>query len=244
MALAAAKTVLDLLFPPLCTGCRAPVADAGFCAACWSTLRFLDDPGCTCCGLPFPVALEGENLCAACLARPPAFDQARAILAYDEHSRGAILALKHADRLDLVPGFGQWLERAGRELIAGSDLIVPVPLHRFRLWRRRYNQAAELARALSRRTGLALDTAALVRSRPTPSQGAMPSAKARRRNVMGAFQVPERQRVAGKHVLLVDDVVTTGATAEAAARALRRAGAAGVQILALARVVRAVEIPI
>ncbi len=160
------------------------------------------------------------------------------------HQPCAILALKHADRLDLVPGFSQWLERAGRELIASSDMIVPMPLHRFRLWRRRYNQAGELARALSRRSGVPVDTGALIRSRPTPSQGTMPSAKARRRNVLGAFQVPDREKVAGRHVLLVDDVLTTGATAEAASRALRRAGAAGVQILALARVVRAAEIPI
>src|ERR1700685_1050612 len=147
MALAAAKAVLDLLFPPLCIGCRAAVADAGFCAACWSKLSFLDAPACACCGLPFPVALEGENLCAVCLAKPPAFDRARAILAYDEHSRGPILALKHADRLDLVPGFARWLERPGRPLLSECDLIVPVPLHRTRLWKRRYNQAAELARA-------------------------------------------------------------------------------------------------
>jgi ComF family protein len=226
MALAAAKTVLDLLFPPLCTGCRAPVADSGFCAACWSKLRFLDGPGCTCCGLQFSVALEGENLCAACLARPPAFDQARAILAYDEYSRRAILALKHADRLELVPGFARWLARNGQSLIADSDVIVPVPLHRSRLWRRRYNQSAELARMLARDWKRAFDPFALIRSRATPSQGAMASAKARRRNVLSAFKVPDPSRVRGKSVLLLDDVLTTGATVEACARTLKRAGAA------------------
>jgi predicted amidophosphoribosyltransferase len=128
MALALAKSVLDLLFPPLCIGCRAHLADSGFCAACWSKLTFLDGPACACCGLPFPVALEGENLCAACLAKPPAFDRARAILAYDEHSKGAILALKHADRLELVPGFARWLARSGQGLIAESDVVVPVPV--------------------------------------------------------------------------------------------------------------------
>ena len=242
MQLAWKSQLLDLVFPPLCIACRQPGGSQGFCAACWSEVQFLDGPLCTRCGIPFDVPLEGE--CAACLAHPPSFDKARAILRYDDVSRTPILGLKHADRLDLVPGFGQWLERAGRDLIGGSDLIVPVPLHRFRLWRRRYNQAAELARALSRRTGLAVDTGAVIRSRPTPSQGAMPSAKARRRNVLGAFHVPNREHVAGRHILLVDDVLTTGATAEAASRALRRAGAAGVQILALARVVRAAEIPI
>ncbi|MDB5740653.1 MAG: amidophosphoribosyltransferase [Alphaproteobacteria bacterium] len=234
-----AKAALDLLFPPQCMACRAPVRDSGFCAACWGSIAFLDGPGCACCGLPFAVALEGENLCAACLARPPAFDSARAILAYDDASKGAILALKHADRLDLVPGFSRWLARAGRAGIDDCDLIVPVPLHRARLWRRRYNQAAELARRLARDLRLPADNQALARSRATPSQGAMPSAKARRRNVQRAFQVPDPAKVAGKRILLLDDVLTTGATAEACARALKRAGAAKVHVLALARVVKA-----
>ena len=237
MASPVAKTVLDLLFPPLCIGCRAAVSEPGFCATCWSSITFLDGPGCACCGLPFAVALEGETLCAACLATPPAFDSARAILAYDEHSRGAILALKHADRLDLVPGFTRWLGRSGRALLENSDMVVPVPLHPLRLWRRRYNQAAELARRLARDGSLSY-AAALARSRPTPSQGAMVSAKARRRNVMGAFKVPDPARVAGQRVLLVDDVLTTGATVEACARALKRAGAKRVHVLALARVVK------
>jgi ComF family protein len=239
MVLAAAKTVLDLLFPPLCIGCRAPVADAGFCAGCWDKLTFLEGPGCACCGLPFPVALDGETLCAACLARPPAFDRARAIMAYDENSRGAILALKHADRLELVPGFTRWLARTGQSLIAESDVVVPVPLHRRRLWLRRYNQSAELARRLAHDCKLHFDPVALVRRRATLSQGAMPSAKARRRNVLGAFKVPDAGRVAGKRILLLDDVLTTGATAEACARALKRAGAHKVHVLALARVVKA-----
>jgi len=232
-----AKAVLDMLFPPFCIACRGAVGESGFCAACWSGITFLDGPGCACCGLPFPVALDGENVCAVCLAKPPAFDSARAILAYDEKSRGAILALKHADRLDLVPGFARWLSRTGRALLESSDLVVPVPLHPLRLWRRRYNQSAELARRLARDWSLTYATA-LIRSRATPSQGAMASAKARRRNVLRAFKVPEPQRVAGKRVLLLDDVLTTGATAEACARALKRAGAARVDVLALARVVK------
>ena len=238
------SSLLNLLFPPLCIACREPSGSPGFCAQCWGAIQFLDGPLCLCCGIPFDVALGADTLCAACLAHPPAFDRARAILRYDETSRAPILALKHADRLDLVPDFALWLERAGRGLIEASDLIVPVPLHPLRLWRRRYNQAAELSRALARRSGLALDTTALIRSRPTPSQGAMVSAKARRRNVLGAFRVRQPGRVTGRNILLVDDVLTTGATADAASRALKRAGAAKVQILALARVVRAAEMPI
>ena len=236
---AVAKAALDLLYPPLCMSCRAQVAEPGLCATCWSAVTFLDGPGCACCGLPFAVALEGDNLCAACLAKPPAFDRARAILAYDEASRGAILALKHADRLDLVPGFARWLGRTGRPLLEAAEMIVPVPLHRMRLWQRRYNQAAELARALGRAWNRPVATGGLERSRATPSQGAMASAKARRRNVQRAFRVPDAQAVAGRRVLLIDDVVTTGATVDACARALKRAGAASVDVLALARVVKA-----
>lgn len=239
-----AKAVLDAIFPPQCMACRTTVAEPGFCAACWSAVTFLDGPCCQCCGLPFPVALEGENLCAACLAKPPAFDTCRAILAYDDNSKASILALKHADRLDLVPGFARWLARAGNAVLAKSDLIVPVPLHGLRLWQRRYNQAAELARRLARDWNRAFDPMALTRSRATPSQGAMASAKARRRNVQRAFKVPESARVAGKRVLLLDDVLTTGATAEACARALKRAGAKEVHVLALARVVKASSMPI
>jgi len=234
--------VLNLVFPPLCLHCRAQVAQPGFCAECWSAIAFLDGPGCSCCGLPFPVALEGENVCAACLVKPPAFDTARAILAYDDKSRGAILALKHADRLDLVPGFARWLSRVGRGALENSDLVIPVPLHPSRLWRRRYNQAAELARRLARDWNLAYAPAALLRSRATQSQGAMPSAKARRRNVLKAFQVPDPAVVAGKRVLLLDDVLTTGATAEACGMSLKRAGAARVHVLVLARVVKAAEV--
>jgi len=126
-------------------------------------------------------------------------------------------------------------------LIADSDVIAPVPLHRMRLWRRRYNQAAELARALGRRAGKPVAVQAPVRSRPTESQGAMASARARRRNVLSAFRVLRPELVEGHSVLLIDDVLTTGATAEACARALKRAGAAKVHVLALARVVKGSE---
>ena len=232
-----ARVLADLLFPPLCMSCRVPVGEPGLCAPCWSDITFLDGPACTCCGLPFPVALEGENFCAVCLARKPAFDSARAIMAYDDKSRGAILALKHADRLELVPGFARWLGRNG--VLADCDLIVPVPLHRFRLWQRRYNQSAELARRLAAAHNVAANPFALVKTRSTASQGEMASAKARRRNVQRAFQVPDPTGVRGRNVLLLDDVLTTGATAEACARALKRAGAARVHVLALARVVKA-----
>jgi ComF family protein len=238
----ASRSVLELLFPQACANCREPVGgEGGYCPACWSGLHFLDGPACACCGTPFAVDAGDGSLCAACLARPPSFSRARALLSYDENSKGALLALKHADRLELVPGFARWLGRVGRPLIEDSDLVVPVPLHRSRLWQRRYNQSAELARWLALSHARAFDPLSLVRSRRTASQGEMPSARARRRNVLSAFKVPDPARIRSRKVLLVDDVMTTGATVEACARALRRAGAADITVLTLARVVRASE---
>jgi len=235
------RGALDFIYPPLCIGCRTQVAEPGsLCAVCWQDIEFLDGPACVCCGLPFELDPGSDAHCAACLADPPSFDRARAVMRYDEDSRGPILALKHADRLDLVPGFARWLDRAGRNLLAETDVIVPVPLHPSRLWHRRYNQAAELARALGQLARKPVVTEALRRKRATPSQGAMPSAQARRRNMRGAFEVPAhcRSSINDRGILLIDDVLTTGATADACARALKRAGAVKVNVLALARVVR------
>jgi ComF family protein len=233
------RAVLDVLFPPLCIACRAPVRDTGgLCAACWSGIAFLEGPMCDCCGLPFEIDPGPGTLCGACHAKKPAFDKARSVMQYDEASKGPLLGLKHGDRLDLVPGLSRWLARAGRELIDDAGLIVPVPLHPLRLWQRRYNQSAELARRLGALCGKAVDNEALVRKRGTPSQGEMPSAKARRRNMLGAFAVRPGAALKGANVLLIDDVFTTGATVEACARALKRAGASQVSVLTLARVVR------
>ncbi len=238
----AGRGFADLFFPPLCLLCREPVADPdSLCPACWTEMQFIDGPVCARCGLPFEIDAGPDTVCGACIADPPQFDKARAILRYDDASKKPVLALKHADRLDLVPAFAKWLDRAGRDLLAETDMIVPVPLHRLRLWKRRYNQSAEIARGLSRLSGVPLQPLVLERRKPTPSQGTMPSAAARRKNVVGAFCVskPARAALKAKRVLLIDDVLTTGATASACARALKRAGAASVYVLALARVVRA-----
>ena len=159
---------------------------------------------------------------------------------YDDASKGLILGLKHGDRLDHLPGLARWIGRAGSDLLASADMIVPVPLHPWRLWKRRYNQAALIAEELSHLSGKPHCPLVLQRTRNTPSQGEMPSAKARRRNVLAAFKVPSEKRaeVSGKKILLIDDVLTTGATLDACARALKRAGARSVDVLTVSRVVR------
>ncbi len=232
---AAWRGALDMLFPPQALdGGPRPMA-GGFSAETWSRIRFLDGPVCDGCGTPFEY--DPGARCAACLAKPRAFDAARAACLYDETSREPILQLKHADRLDLAPLFARWLSRSARELIDGADAIAPVPLHPLRLLRRRYNQAAEIARPLAALTGTPYLPDALVRRRATATQGGK-SGSGRRRNVAGAFEVPAagRRQVEGLRILLIDDVLTTGATAEGCARALKAAGAVRVDLAVVARV--------
>ncbi len=233
--------LLDLLLPPRCLGCGARVEDQGaLCAACWTGLAFLGPPQCRMCGYPLPHALPEAPLCGACAAEPPAWDRARAAFRYDDGSRRLILGFKHADRTDIAPAFGRWLARAAGDLLDDAPVIAPVPLHRWRLLRRGYNQVALLAHALGRETGLPVVPDLLQRVRATASQQGL-SGRARQENVTSrAFRVHpwQRKRPAGRRILLVDDVLTTGATASACARVLHQAGAAGVDVLTLARVVR------
>ena len=230
--------LLDLLLPPRCLGCGAPVAATGtLCTACWRAITFLGAPCCACCGYPFDFDLGPGGLCGACLAAPPQFDRARAVMRYDEASRHLILALKHGDRLHLAPALAQWMQRAGAELLADADLVLPVPLHWTRLFARRYNQAAVLAQAIAKAGGPPFAATHLIRRRRTPSQGNK-NATARRRNVAGAFAVKDADKLSGKRVVVIDDVLTTGATVEECARVLKRAGAVRVDVLTLARVAR------
>lgn len=232
-----ARAALDLLFPPqsLDDGPR-PLA-TGLTAEGWSQITFLDDPVCDGCGTPFEYPLGEGVRCASCMAKPRAFARARAACLYDDASRGPILQLKHADRTDLAPLFARWISRSARDLISEAHAIAPVPLHSTRLLGRRYNQAAEIARPLSRLSGVLYLPDALVRVRATETQGGK-SGSGRRRNVAAAFAVPANRakQVAGRRILLIDDVMTTGATLEGCARALLKAGAACVDVAVVARV--------
>lgn len=234
----AAGIGLDLLLPPLCLACRAPVArQGGLCAGCWGAIHFLAAPSCQRCGEPFAEAVASGAICGVCAQEPPPYDRARAVFRYDEHSKGLVLSFKHADRPGLARYFAPWMARAAGELLTGADLLAPVPLHRWRLLHRRYNQAALLAQGLARRSGVRCIPDLLRRTRHTPSQRAL-GREARERNLKGAIELAKTAAlVAGKSVLLVDDVLTTGATLGECVRVLRAAGASRVDVVTLARVV-------
>jgi len=234
------RLALGLLYPPTCIACQAATGEPhALCAACWSQVRFIDRPFCERLGTPFAVDLGQPLLSPAAIADPPVFGRARAVAEYDGTASLLVHRLKYNDRLELARAMGTMMVRAGAELLADADVIVPVPLHRWRLWRRRFNQAMALAQAVSSGSGIPCDPFLLARVKRTRRQVGLTKAQ-RRENLQGAFRVPAgaRARLKGKRVVLIDDVLTTGSTANAASRALLRAGAAAVDILAFARVVQ------
>jgi ComF family protein len=234
------RAALDLLLPPRCVVCEASVQVHGqLCGACFARTNFIAAPLCGCCGVPFASAGQAgeDGLCQACRERLPVFRQARAALRYDDQARRLILPFKHADRVELGPILATMMLRAGAALLARAEVLVPVPLHRRRLYERTYNQAAVLALALGRRAKRVALPDALVRTRPTASLDNKTAAE-RSQEVEGTFALrPSRQvRITGRVVLLIDDVMTSGATANACAAALLAAGALAVDVLVAARV--------
>jgi ComF family protein len=231
------RAALDLALPPLCAACREPVDGRGLCPSCWSKISFITRPYCERLGIPFAFDPGPGVLSLEAIADPPAYRRARAAVRFDEVSRALVHALKYGDRLDLAPMMGRWISHAGREILADADALVPVPLHWRRQWARRFNQSAMLAAAVSADSGVPIAAAALKRVKPTAQQVGL-SRSERAANVQGAFKVPEEGKAAvfGRRLVLVDDVLTSGATIDACARALLRAGAATVDVLVFARV--------
>lgn len=230
----------DLVLPPVCLACHQPVdTHNALCPRCWSQVTFIRLPVCDRLGIPLPFDAGDQSVSSQALAHPPVYDRARAAAAFDGVVRELIHRFKYGDRHEALPLFVRWLESAGSDLLADADMLLPVPLHPFRLWRRRFNQSAVLARWLSRRTGIPV-CLALKRVRYTAQQVGL-NLEERRKNVAGAFRVSRRRQaaLAGKRVVLIDDVITTGATVESCTRALQAAGAARVDVLAVARVIDA-----
>jgi ComF family protein len=245
-ARAAAMPILDMALPPLCPACRDVLAQqGGVCAGCWAKLSFIAPPYCERLGIPFVYDPGPGILSMEAIANPPAYGRARAAVRYDDVARTLIHAFKYSDRLDLAPMIGGWMLQAGRQLLGEADAIVPVPLHWRRLWTRRFNQSATLARAISEASSVPLLPTALERTRATPQQVGL-SKSERATNVQGAFRVsPDvKAQIHGKRLVLVDDVLTSGATLDHCTRALLRSGATNVDVLVFARVVDAARAPI
>jgi ComF family protein len=236
---------LNVALPPLCPACRTLVHDAGLCAECWKQLAFISAPYCPRLGIPFVYDPGPGILSMQAIADPPSYHRARAAVRYDDVARKLVHAFKYGDRLDLAPTLGRWMARAGHELLGEADALVPVPLHWRRLWQRRFNQSAALAKEISGASQVPVAHAALKRVKATAQQVGL-SRTQRAENVQGAFRVPSdaRGEVKGRRFVLVDDVLTSGATLDACARALLRAGARQVDALVFARVVDAGRAPI
>ncbi|MFL6734134.1 MAG: ComF family protein [Sphingomicrobium sp.] len=226
--------VLDFALPPRCAGCGTIVDQMhSFCPECWKKVEFLGEAGCSACGLPLEAT--DADLCASCLARPPRIDRTRAAVAYDDITRSLAIRLKYGRKVALARTMARFMAPL-LPTPSADKLIVPVPLHRGRTWWRGFNQAAIISRELARRSGIGDTPFALRRVRRTPSLRGL-SAAQRRRAVAGAFAA-DPSVVEGKTIILIDDVLTTGSTADGCARALKKAGAARVELISWARVMR------
>jgi ComF family protein len=235
----AGRAALDVVFPPTCLACRAAVAQTNaLCGRCWGAMRFIERPFCDRLGLPFEHEMGEGVLSAQAVDNPPVFARARAVVCFEEGpARRLVHRLKYSDRMELARPLGAWMARAGSDLLAEADALAPVPLHYTRLWRRQFNQSAALARAISALSGKPTELGLIERVRPTRPQVGLSRAE-RAANLQGAFRCPLTAPLSGRRILLVDDVMTTGSTANAAARALLRGGARAVDVLVFARVAK------
>lgn len=237
----ALKTVIDFILPPRCIVTGDIVDNQGMLSPkAWTALTFISDPQCQKCGVPFEFDVGNSlSTCVKCLDKPPTYHQARSALVYDDASRDLVLAFKHGDKTHYITGFLPWLKRAGQDLIKVSDIVMPVPLHQVRLIQRRYNQAGIIAKYLAKDCDKTLMLDGLERVRSTPPQGFM-NATERQKNVRRAFAVRLKHRMAiqGRTILLIDDVLTTGATIEECTQTLMAAGAKAVNVLTLTRTIR------
>ncbi len=235
-----ARAAADTVFPPACLNCRQSTGVMGsLCAACWAQVRFIERPFCERLGTPFAMDRSEGLLSPEAVANPPVFARARAVAHFEDGPvRQLVHRLKYSDRMELAKPLGAWMARAGNELLVEADLLVPVPLHRRRLAARRFNQANSLAQAISAQCGVPVDPFALARVKATPSQVGL-SRSQRALNMQGAFQVTEGlgAKVEARAIVLIDDVMTSGATVNAASRALLRGGAKRVDVLVFARAV-------
>lgn len=230
---------VDVLLPPRCPVSGIIVDAPGMTSSeLWGKLDFISDPACGQCGLPFELSSDGGVLCIKCLKKPPYYDYGRSALRYNDASRSLILSFKHGDNMHLVRSFVPWLVRSGRLMLEDADMLIPVPLHPYRLLMRRYNQAAVLAAGISAMCGVVHEPLILKRVRSTVSQGHL-SANERMRNVRKAFDVPDKKQafVKGKNIVLIDDVYTSGATLNECSRILKKYGATKVSVLTIARVI-------
>ena len=238
MFTASARTLADVVYPPTCLACRAAIADGdALCPKCWSEMSFIAPPLCDRLGVPFEHDVGERRLSRQAVDDPPVFSRARAVASFEDGpARKLVHRLKYSDRGELARPMGAWMARAGAELVADCDVVTPMPLHRTRLWKRRFNQAAALAREVAKRGGKPYEPGLVERVKATRSQIGLTRLQ-RAENMQGAFRAPSRANVSGRRILLIDDVLTSGATANAASRALLRAGAARVDVLVFARVV-------
>ena len=230
--------VPELLVPSTCLTCDKFVdVQGGCCPQCWSQLRFVTKPLCPIMGSPFSIDMGDDFLSAEAIANPPPFDKLRTVLVYDDLARKLVSSIKYSDRADLLRWVANWMNVAGREIIDEVDAIIPVPLHSTRLRQRRFNQAGELAKILAKLNGKEFLPGCIIRKKPTRQQVGLNESE-RARNVSGAFIVSDEMKIhlKGKRVLLIDDVYTTGATAKAATRALKRVGSAHINVLVFAKV--------